>query len=121
SRFEHLKTSSLALPPATQWGFVEPLSRITKDARLRESHLALSDEAAVPRFDTLAAKLGDPTLNAFTVNLQRLTKTKRTQLKAKAHATLKLRLMRPAMSSVLRWADVHTTEVHLIMSVRTTQ
>ena len=39
SRFEHLKTSSLALPPTTQWGSEEPLSRITKDARLQESHL----------------------------------------------------------------------------------
>ncbi|CAD1470800.1 unnamed protein product, partial [Heterotrigona itama] len=43
-------------------GSAESLSRITKDAGLQASHLALSDEAAVPRFDTLATKLGDPTL-----------------------------------------------------------
>ncbi|CAD1480617.1 unnamed protein product, partial [Heterotrigona itama] len=55
-------TSSLALPPTTQWGSMEPLSRITKDARLQESHFDLSEEAAVPRFDTLTAKLGGPTL-----------------------------------------------------------
>ncbi|CAD1472169.1 unnamed protein product, partial [Heterotrigona itama] len=46
-RFEHLETNSLTLPPTTQWGSAEPLSRITKEARLRESHLILSD-VAVP-------------------------------------------------------------------------
>ncbi|CAD1478585.1 unnamed protein product, partial [Heterotrigona itama] len=52
----------LTLPSTTQWGSTEPLSRITKDAGLQVSHFVLSDEAAVPRFDTLATKLGDPTL-----------------------------------------------------------
>ncbi|CAD1477611.1 unnamed protein product, partial [Heterotrigona itama] len=62
SGFEHLGASSPALPPTTQWGSVEPLSRITKDARVQASHLALSDEAVVSRFSTLAAKLGNPAL-----------------------------------------------------------
>ncbi|CAD1474918.1 unnamed protein product, partial [Heterotrigona itama] len=62
SKFEHLETSSPTLPPTTPWGSEEPLSRITKDAGLRVSHLALSDVAAVPRLGTLATKLGDSTL-----------------------------------------------------------
>ncbi|CAD1472075.1 unnamed protein product [Heterotrigona itama] len=62
SGFEHLGASSPALPSTTQWGSVEPLSRITKDARVQASHLVLSDEAVVPRFNTLAAKLGNPAL-----------------------------------------------------------
>ncbi|KOX76842.1 hypothetical protein WN51_11169 [Melipona quadrifasciata] len=39
SGFEHLEGSSPALPPTTQWGSEEPLSRITKDAGLQEPHL----------------------------------------------------------------------------------
>ncbi|CAD1473280.1 unnamed protein product, partial [Heterotrigona itama] len=62
SRFEHLEANNLALPPTTQWGSEEPLSRIIKDARVQESHLALSDEAAVPRFDTLTTKFRNSTL-----------------------------------------------------------
>ncbi|CAD1473541.1 unnamed protein product [Heterotrigona itama] len=49
--FEHLNASgSLTSPSTIQWGSEEPLSRITKDARLQESYLALSNEAAVLRF-----------------------------------------------------------------------
>ena len=55
SRFEYLEAT-------TQWGFEKPLSRITNDSRLRGPHLVLSDEAAVPRFDTLTTKVGDSPL-----------------------------------------------------------
>ncbi|CAD1468549.1 unnamed protein product, partial [Heterotrigona itama] len=58
SRFDLLEAISLALSPTTQCSSEEPLSRITKDTRL-ESHLVFSEEAAVPRYDTLTAKLGN--------------------------------------------------------------
>ncbi|CAD1478540.1 unnamed protein product, partial [Heterotrigona itama] len=48
SRFEHLETSRLTLPPTTQCGSTKLLRRITKDARPQESHPVLSDVAAVP-------------------------------------------------------------------------
>ncbi|CAD1480478.1 unnamed protein product [Heterotrigona itama] len=57
SRFEHLETGSLTLPSTTQWGSTEPLSRITKDARLRESHLALSDSKIKLVVNSYAIKL----------------------------------------------------------------
>ncbi|CAD1476065.1 unnamed protein product, partial [Heterotrigona itama] len=59
--FEHLEASSLALSP-TEWSSEEPLSRITKDAKIQEPHLDISDKVAVSRFDTLTAKLGNSTL-----------------------------------------------------------
>ncbi|CAD1477492.1 unnamed protein product, partial [Heterotrigona itama] len=139
SRFEHLDASSLALPPTTQRGSAEPPSRITKDARLRESHPAVSDEAAVPRFGTLATKpVGDPT----PAQRQKQKRTKeerrrgirnlvpssinaclrRTRLQRIYRGRLKLsRRTHPTMSLALfRRVDAHTTDVQSATSLRRT-
>ena len=50
------EASSLALPPTAQWGSDVPLELNYKGHYTTRTYLVVSEEAAVPRLDTLTMK-----------------------------------------------------------------